>query len=121
MMRTTGLHFTVLAAAMALSLPVLAAEGKSPPAGSPKRQDMQQQMKDDALKYIDDKIRILQEAKTCVRAAKDMKDMSDCHAQERRKSKALREQARANVLGQKAKRGDAPASAPASAPAPGAK
>ena len=78
-------------------------------------------MKDDALKYIDDKIRILQEAKTCVRAAKDMKDMSDCHAQERRKSKALREQARANVLGQKAKRGDAPASAPASAPAPGAK
>ena len=117
MSRNTGLHFTVLAAALALSLPVLAAEGKSPPAGSPKRQDMQQQMKDDALKYIDDKIRILQEAKTCVRAAKDMKDMSDCHAQERRKSKALREQARANVLGQKAKRGDAPASAPA----PGAK
>ena len=117
MMRNTGLHFTVLAAAMALSLPVLAAEGKSPPAGSPKRQDMQQQMKDDALKYIDDKIRILQEAKTCVRAAKDMKDMSDCHAQERRKSKALREQARANVLGQKAKRGEAPASAPV----PGAK
>ena len=112
MMRTTGLHFTVLAAVMALSLPVLAAEGKSPPAGSPKRQDMQQQMKDDALKYIDDKIRILQEAKTCVRAAKDMKDMSDCHAQERRKSKALKEQARANVLGQKAKRGEAPASAP---------
>ena len=121
MTRNTGLHFTVLAAVMALSLPVLAAEGKSPPAGSPKRQDMQQQMKDDALKYIDDKIRILQEAKTCVRAAKDMKDMSDCHAQERRKSKALREQARANVLGQKAKRGDAPASAPASSPAPGAK
>ena len=121
MTRNTGLHFTVLAAVMALSLPVLAAEGKSPPAGSPKRQDMQQQMKDDALKYIDDKIRILQEAKTCVRAAKDMKDMSDCHAQERRKSKALKEQARANVLGQKAKRGDAPASAPASAPAPGAK
>ena len=112
MTRNTGLHFTVLAAVMALSLPVLAAEGKSPPAGSPKRQDMQQQMKDDALKYIDDKIRILQEAKTCVRAAKDMKDMSDCHAQERRKSKALREQARANVLGQKAKRGEAPASAP---------
>jgi len=112
MTRNTGLHFTVLAAVMALSLPVLAAEGKSPPAGSPKRQDMQQQMKDDALKYIDDKIRILQEAKTCVRAAKDMKDMSDCHAQERRKSKALKEQARANVLGQKAKRGEAPASAP---------
>ena len=117
MSRNTGLHFTVLAAVMALSLPVLAAEGKSPPAGSPKRQDMQQQMKDDALKYIDDKIRILQEAKTCVRAAKDMKDMSDCHAQERRKSKALKEQARANVLGQKAKRGEAPASAPV----PGAK
>jgi len=117
MSRNTGLHFTVLAAAMALSLPVLAAEGKSPPAGSPKRQDMQQQLKDDALKYIDDKIRILQEAKTCVRAAKDMKDMSDCHAQERRKSKALKEQARANVLGQKAKRGEAPASAPV----PGAK
>ena len=117
MTRNTGLHFTVLAAVMALSLPVLAAEGKSPPAGSPKRQDMQQQMKDDALKYIDDKIRILQEAKTCVRAAKDMKDMSDCHAQERRKSKALKEQARANVLGQKAKRGEAPASAPV----PGAK
>ena len=112
MTRNAVPHFTVLAVAMALSLPVPAAEGRSPPAGSAKRQDMQQQMKDDALKYIDDKIRILQEAKTCVRAAKDMKDMSDCHAQERRKSKALKEQARANVLGQKAKRGEAPASAP---------
>ena len=112
MTRNTGLHFTVLAAVMALSLPVLAAEGKSPPAGSPKRQDMQQQMKDDALKYIDDKIRILQEAKTCVRAAKDMKDMSDCHAQERRKSKALREHARSNILDKKTKRVEPPASAP---------
>ena len=112
MTRNTGLHFTVLAAAMALSLPVLAAEVRSPPAASPKRQDSQQLMKDDVLKHIDDKIRILQEAKTCVRAAKDMKDMSDCHAQERKKSKALREQARSNILDKKTKRGEPPASAP---------
>lgn len=117
MTRNAVPHFTVLAVAMALSLPVPAAEGRSPPAGSAKRQDMQQQMKDDVLKHIDDRIRILQEAKSCVRAAKDIKDMSDCHAQERRKSKALREQARANVLDKKTKR----AEPPASAPVPGAK
>ena len=114
MTRNTGLHFTVLAAAMALSLNVLAAEVRSSPAASPKRQDTQQLMKDDVLKHIDDKIRILQEAKTCVRAAKDMKDMSDCHAQERRKSKALREQARSNILDKKTKRVEPPASAPVS-------
>lgn len=39
MTRNTGLYFIVLAAAMALSLPVLAADVRSPPAASPKRQD----------------------------------------------------------------------------------
>ncbi len=111
MTRNTGLHFTVLCAALALSLPLSAAEVRSPPAGNPKRQDMQQKMKDDLLKHIDDKIRILQEAKSCVRAANDMKAMSDCHAQERKKSKALREQARSSILESKAKRGEPQGSA----------
>jgi hypothetical protein len=61
-------------------------------------------MKEGILAHIDDRIRILQEAKSCIRAARDMKAVSECHAQERQKTKALREQSRSKILDRKAQR-----------------
>ena len=80
--------------AAAISFGVFAAEGSRPPAGAAKRQDSQSLMKQRALDYIDAKIRILQMAKTCVRAAADMKALAACHEQERQQTKALKEQAK---------------------------
>ena len=102
----SGHTIAAMVAALALAFPVLAGspEAGRPPGGNAKRPDTQQKMKDDAVKHIDDKIRILQEAKSCVRAAMDMKAMADCYAQERKKTKALREQARSRILERKAQR-----------------
>ena len=80
--------------AAAISFGVFAAEGSRPPAGADKRQDSQSLMKQRALDYIDAKIRILQTAKACVRAAADMKAMAVCYEQERQQTKALKAQAK---------------------------
>lgn len=64
----------------------------------------QRQMKEDVIAHIDARIRILQETKVCVRAANDMKAVSDCHAQERQKTKVLRERVRAELLVPKVQR-----------------
>jgi hypothetical protein len=87
--------------AAALSFGALAAEGSRPPAGAAKRQDSQSLMKQRVLDHIGAKIRILQTAKTCVRAAADMKALAACHEQERQQTKTLKEQARAGMQQQK--------------------
>jgi len=46
------------------------------------------------VEYIDARIRILESAKSCVRAAQNMNAMLDCHNEERRQTKALNEQNR---------------------------
>jgi hypothetical protein len=99
-------HLLIVAPlAAALSFGVFAAEGSRPPANADKRQDSQSLMKQRALDYIDAKIRILQTAKACVRAAADMKAMAICYEQERQQTKALKakakEQARAGMQQQK--------------------
>ena len=81
----------------ALSFGAIAAEGSRPPAGDAKRQDSQSTMKKHVLDHIDAKIRILQSAKACVRAASDIKAMVACHEQERKQTKELKEQARAVI------------------------
>lgn len=100
------LSVAALAAALALPIAALAAgpEGGRSPGGTAKPQDMQQKIRESTIAHIDDRIEILQEAKSCVRAARDMKALSDCHTQERRKTKALRERARSNLLDQQMQR-----------------
>lgn len=94
-----NIHLLIAAplAAAALSFGALAAESGRPPAGEAMRQDSQSAMKKRVLDHIDAKIRILQSAKACVRAASDMKAMVACHEQERKQTKALRNQARPDI------------------------
>ncbi|MBS3917145.1 MAG: hypothetical protein KGZ31_05580 [Sulfuritalea sp.] len=89
------IHLLIAAplAALAISFGALATENSRPPAGEAKRQDTQSVMKKRVLDHIDAKIRILQTAKACVRAASDMKAMAVCHEQERKQTKELRKQA----------------------------
>lgn len=73
-----GTTLTALAAAvLSLTQPALAADAA-------KRQETQQAMKERVLDHIDAKIRILQEARSCVRAADDVEAMTLCYAQERK-------------------------------------
>ncbi|PWB40743.1 MAG: hypothetical protein C3F19_09625 [Rhodocyclales bacterium] len=51
-------------------------------------------MKERVLEHIDAKIKILQKARSCVRAASDMAAMAVCHAQERKQMKDLRDKDR---------------------------
>lgn len=84
----------------ALSLPVAAADIPKPADGT-KRQESQQKMKDRLLRHVEGRIRILEDSHACIRAAADMKAIGDCHEQERRKTKALRKQDRADFLAPK--------------------
>jgi hypothetical protein len=56
--------------------------------------ESQQAMKERVLEHIDAKIRILQTAQSCVRAATDTEDMMACHAQERKQMRDLRDKDR---------------------------
>lgn len=91
------MHLPIALLLAALSLPVLATD-TSKPADGTKRQESQQKMKERLLRHVEARIRILQDSHACIRAAADMKAIGDCHEQERRKTKALREQARADML-----------------------
>lgn len=84
-------------ATLVICFGALAAESSRPPVGEAKRQDTQSAMKKRVLEHIDAKIRILQSAKACVRAAADMKAMAVCHEQERKQTKELRNQARSDI------------------------
>lgn len=98
-------------AALLLSLPALAAgpEGGRQSVDDAKRQGTQQKMKERVLEHIDAKIRILQAAQSCVRAAQDLKSMAVCHAQERKQMKDLRDRDRQEIQVRKGERqGSAP-------------
>ncbi len=102
MNRTPCMFILALAAALALSGSAYAADGA-------KGQDSQQALKGRLIEHIDAKIRILQSAKSCVRAATDMKAMAVCHEIERKQTKELKNQARSAI---KERKGPLPAPAP---------
>ena len=86
--------FLTHAAAAETAAPQRGADGA--PAAA-KRQDIQT-LRESLLGHIDGRIEILQEARRCVQAAADLRAMNDCHQRERRRTKALREQARGSVF-----------------------
>ena len=79
--------FTAWAAVMLLQAGAVAAPPPPAPGNDGK-------LKERVIKHIDGRIRILETARACVRAARDSKAVLDCHTQERRQTKALREQDR---------------------------
>lgn len=83
------IHVLLVAAMLASPVPVLASAA-GPSGESAKGRDGQA-MKERVIRYIDAKIRVLESAKSCVRAARDDKDMLACHVQERRQMKELRD------------------------------
>jgi hypothetical protein len=60
-------------------------------------QETQQKLKGRVLEHIDAKIKILQTARSCVRAASNAGAMAACHAQERKQMKDLRNKDRQEV------------------------
>ena len=73
----------------------------APAADTPNAADQtksSQKMKERLLQHVEARIKALEELHACIGAAAGMKAIGDCHEQERRKSKALREQARADLL-----------------------
>lgn len=90
------MYFSLLAV---LSMPPSSLAAGSPREGAPpqasaEKGQSQQKMKERVLEHIDAKIRILQKARSCVRAASGMAAMAVCHAQERKQMKDLRDKDR---------------------------
>ncbi len=108
MPRIVCINILALSAALALSHPVSAADGA-------KGQEPQQNMKARLIEHIDAKIYILQSAKSCVRAASDMKAMAICHEQERKQTKDLKNQARSGIQERKVQRSERKGPPPAPA------
>lgn len=55
------------------------------------------ELKERVLEHIDAKIKILQTARSCVRAASNAGAMAACHSQERKQMKELRNKGRQEV------------------------
>lgn len=91
------MHLPIALLLAALSLPVLAADAPKTVDGA-KSPESQQKMKERLLRHVEARIKILQDSHACIKAAADMKAIGDCHEQERKLTKALREQARADML-----------------------
>lgn len=77
---------TLLPVLLVLSLPASADETR-PPADP-------QQTKAQVIEHIDARIGILQEARACVEKAPGIAAIALCHEEERRKTRALRQQGR---------------------------
>lgn len=95
------LRLAALTAILAWSFSTLAAEpvskeGSRQPLDA-KPQETQQKMKERVLEHIDARIKILQTARSCVRAASNAGAMAACHAQERKQMKELRNKDRQEV------------------------
>lgn len=86
---TSLLHAALVASVLAF--PSTAQASATGPAGESATGRDGQAMKERVIRHIDAKIRILEGAKSCVRAARDSQDMLACHAQERRQMKELRD------------------------------
>ena len=82
--------YRILAAWAAAALLLAGAVAAAPPPAP----GSDGKLKERVIKHIDARIRILETARACVRAARDSKAVLDCHTQERRQTKALREQDR---------------------------
>ncbi|MDR2239990.1 MAG: hypothetical protein LBE33_06050 [Zoogloeaceae bacterium] len=83
----------LFAATLALPPAALSAEPPAPGKSAPRDDSA---MKERLIAHIDARIRILETAKSCVRAARDMNATLACYAEERRQTKALRERDRGN-------------------------
>ncbi len=79
-------RLTLLPVLLALSLPAPADESR-PPLDP-------QQLKAQVIEHIDARMRILQETRACVEKASAIAAINLCHEEERRKTRALRQQAR---------------------------
>ncbi len=90
MMRSAGPVLAVLSAFLAFSLQPLAAY-------SSERGNLPQQTRQRLLEHVEARIRILEAAQECLRAAADMQDAAACHETERQKAKALRNRDRAKL------------------------
>lgn len=88
--------FVALVVGVALPVAVCAEPARPAPVAKPaaaeagKRGDMHKQLKEQALQHIDAKMRILQNAKTCVNAANTNAALMMCYEQERKQTKTLR-------------------------------
>lgn len=97
MQRTAGLMllaFLFTHAAAAGNIVPQPGDGRAP--APMKRQDLQK-LRESLLAHLDERILILQEARRCVQGAADLKAMHDCHQRERKRSKALRQQAQESL------------------------
>jgi len=81
-----------LTTVLAWSFSTLAAE---PVGRKGSRQSLE--LKERLIEHIDAKIKILQTARSCVRAASDTGALAACHAQERKQMKELRNKGRQEV------------------------
>ncbi|MBL8503902.1 MAG: hypothetical protein JNL78_10720 [Rhodocyclaceae bacterium] len=91
------MHLSIALLLAALSLPVLATDAPKTVDGA-KPPVSQQKMKERLLRHVEARIKILQDSHACIKAAADMQAIGDCHEQERKSTKALRERARAEML-----------------------
>ena len=108
----TSLSAAVLAVALTSSHFAHAAE---PPADDARRREALQRTKECRVEHLDARIRIMQATQDCVRAAADMESIGICHAQERRQTKALRDNDRQDIESRRSDRreGKVPAPGPA--------
>lgn len=91
MKRSSGLILAVLCAAIAFARP-------SPAADEPGRGTLPQQTRLRLLEHVEARIRILEEAKECLRAADDLRDAAACHETERQRTRDLRNRDRAKLI-----------------------
>jgi hypothetical protein len=80
----------ILAVLLALAVPVFAAEDED----KATKQDNFSERKAQILKKLNDQIRNLQEAKTCVQAAKDQDAIKTCREKQMAERKQLQEEMR---------------------------
>jgi hypothetical protein len=85
-MRITAIAAVVLS--LAIAAPVWAAEGGQPPAGPAPNFD---ERKAEILKKLNEQMTSLQEAKSCIQAAKNHDDMRACREKHMAETKQLRE------------------------------
>jgi hypothetical protein len=90
----SGMALAAGAAALCLAFPAAAADEGRTQGSEPKREEAHQKTKERAIAHIDARIRILQDTQACVRQTTDNDGLLACHAQERKRTKELRDKDR---------------------------
>jgi len=93
------MKFTIALLAVALSLPSHATEPVRAVEEGGKREETQRKMKEQLLRHIEARIRILQDSHACIKAATDIRAIGECHEEERKRTRELREQANTDIRG----------------------